>query len=55
MFHSGISRRVRRKSLIRKAEKTTVGFELFEILLVALQSGIYYCNICVDRQIDTVF
>lgn len=53
-FHSGISRRVRGKSLIRKAEKTTVSYELFKILLVALQSGTYYCNIYVDGQIDEV-
>lgn len=54
MFHSGISRRVKGKSLIRKAEKTSVGYELFKILLVALQSGTYYCNIYVDREIDKV-
>lgn len=54
MFNSGISRRVRGKSLIRKAEKTTVGYELLKTLLFSLQSGIYYYNIYVDRQIGTV-
>lgn len=49
MFHS---RRVRGKSLIGKAEKTTVGNELFKIFLVALQNETYYCNVYVDRQID---
>lgn len=51
MFHS---ERVRGKSLIRKAEKTTVGYELFKIFLVALQNETYYCNVYVDRQIDKV-
>lgn len=54
MFNSGSSRRVRGKSLIRKAEKTTVGYELLKTLLFSLQSGTYYYNIYVDRQIGTV-
>lgn len=54
MFNSGISRRVRGKSLVRKAEKTTVGYELLKTLLFSLQSGTYYYNIYVDRQIGTV-
>lgn len=51
MFHSG---RVQGKSLIRKAEKTAVGYELFKIFLVVLQNEMYYCNVYVDRQIDKV-
>lgn len=53
-FTLGSPGEFRGKSLIRKAEKTTVSYELLKIQLVALQSGTYYCNIYVDRQIDRV-
>lgn len=53
-FTLGSPGELRGKRLIRKAEKRTVGYELFKILLVALQSGMYYSNIYVDRQLDKV-